>query len=64
MEKRDSFPCQMCGDEFPTRQELEKHRKQDHPETDQIPVKCPVCGAEFANQARLDLHRQQHHTRV
>jgi hypothetical protein len=59
--ERETFLCQMCGEEFDSREALEAHADEYHPETQQKPLICPICGAEFANQARLDLHNQQHH---
>jgi uncharacterized Zn-finger protein len=59
--QRENFPCQICGEEFASREALDAHEKSHHPETQQISVICPICGSEFANQARLDLHNTQHH---
>jgi hypothetical protein len=59
--ERETFPCQMCGEKFDSREALTEHADAAHPETQQKPLVCPICGAEFANQARLDLHNQQHH---
>jgi len=59
--ERETFPCQMCGEIFESRETLSEHQEAEHPETQQKPLICPICGAEFANQARLDLHNRQHH---
>ncbi|XP_066539675.1 zinc finger protein 574 [Hoplias malabaricus] len=50
------FPCNVCGEAFKRRKELDLHTLVHQ---DKEPKLCPQCGSQFLNQAVLDLHLQR-----
>ncbi|KAI4875952.1 hypothetical protein NFI96_014642 [Prochilodus magdalenae] len=50
------FPCNVCGEAFKRRKELDLHSLVHQ---DKEPKLCPQCGSQFLNQAVLDLHLQR-----
>uniref|UniRef100_A0A3B1JA22 Zinc finger protein 574 n=1 Tax=Astyanax mexicanus TaxID=7994 RepID=A0A3B1JA22_ASTMX len=49
------FPCNVCGEAFKRRKELDLHSLMHQKE----PKSCPQCGSQFLNQSVLDLHLQR-----
>ncbi|KAG1947773.1 zinc finger protein 574 isoform X2 [Pimephales promelas] len=50
------FPCNVCGEAFIRRKELDLHSLIHQ---DKEPKTCPNCGSQFLNQAVLDTHLQR-----
>ncbi|OXA45150.1 oocyte zinc finger protein XlCOF14 [Folsomia candida] len=51
------FPCTLCGKEFKTRTELERHIPTH---TTEKPYNCATCGRSYANRGNMISHQKTH----
>ena len=54
--------CDVCGSNFPKKQDFEEHYKCYHPEDYEkaFPYRCPRCQKRFDSKSRLACHRRTH----
>lgn len=59
-----SFPCEVCGKEFPERVKLKNHFLRIHVEDKDRPYQCTDCGRGFAVSRALSAHRMMAHIKT
>ena len=54
--QKRQFPCKVCGEKFPTKSKMKKHREM-HGEK---PYPCETCGKAFLTKLQLEWHTDVH----
>jgi uncharacterized C2H2 Zn-finger protein len=57
----ESFRCPACGADFGSRQQLEQHSREAHPQPQRF--RCTACGMDFATREQLEEHGRREHQR-
>ena len=55
--------CDVCGDEFKTKEKLRVHKINKHLSDDQKPYVCSICGKGYAHKTKLESHQMNVHIR-